>query len=161
MHPTLFEVKKAQQFFQFKLISDQPLVIEAVSENLFVSSDNELLSWQLLENGNIVQSGEVALSIPAQASLQIQLCDAIKRLPGARYHLNLQARLINATPWAESGHITACEQIELASIPKLHLAEKENLVRSNCWILIPSFELRTIVLLLSLIKRQAIWLIGW
>lgn len=126
VHPTLFEVKKAQQFFQFKLISDQPLVIEAVSENLFVSSDNELLSWQLLENGNIVQSGEVALSIPAQASCQIQLCDAIERRPGARYHLNLQVTLVNATSWAESGHITACEQIELASIPKLHLPKKAN-----------------------------------
>ena len=45
LHPSLNEVKKAQQFYQFALISPEPLVIEVRSENLFCSSDKETLYW--------------------------------------------------------------------------------------------------------------------
>lgn len=119
VHPALFEVKKAQQYFQFKLVSEQPLTIEIENENLFVASDNEVLYWQLLQDGTPTTSGDLAMTIQAGQKQQITLCEVLDKQPGAEYHLNLETRLTEETPWAEAGHVSAIEQIELQAVPTL------------------------------------------
>lgn len=118
-HPALFEVKKAQQYYQFKLVSEQPLTIEIENENLFVTSDNEMLCWQVLQDGMASTSGKLVVRVQPGQKQQITLCDVIDKQPGAEYHLNLETKLIEETPWAKAGHVTAIEQIELQTVPTL------------------------------------------
>ncbi len=47
------------------------------------------------------------------------MCEVIDKQPGAEYHLNLETRLNEETPWAEAGHVTSTEQIELQAVPTL------------------------------------------
>ena len=63
-HPSLNEVKKAQQFYQFALISTEPVVIEVRSENLFCSSDKETLYWSIAQDGEEQSCGSIALHLP-------------------------------------------------------------------------------------------------
>lgn len=114
VHPTLFEVKKAQQFYQFSLIDQAPLTLSITSERLFTSSVGESLQWQVLEDGIVIDSGQIELTIESEQTVRLTLesCAARNKV-GACYHLNINVILSQATPWAEAGHITASEQFEL------------------------------------------------
>lgn len=124
LHPTLFEVKKAQQFYQFNLIDQAPLTLRISSEKLFTSSLGETLQWQVLEDGVVVDCGQIELVIDRQQSVELVLENSAARdKAGARYHLNLDVVLNQATPWAEVGHITASEQFELSVDAQLVLPD--------------------------------------
>ncbi len=74
-HPALFEAKHQQQFFQFRLVSENPLQIEVTSEYLFRESDNERLLWSIEVRGETRLSGELALELGPQASRVLTLSD--------------------------------------------------------------------------------------
>lgn len=48
-HPSLYEAKHAQQFFQFTLLPGDERQIEVRSEYLFRRSDNEILHWSVAQ----------------------------------------------------------------------------------------------------------------
>ncbi|MCW8332293.1 beta-galactosidase [Vibrio paucivorans] len=122
LHPTLHEVKKAQQFYQFSLLSQTPLSVSIESENLFTNSDNEALYWSITANGREVESGHIELAVGAEQKVELVLENTLPRVePGAEYHLNLQVKLVNDTAWAKVGHITAIEQFELLGCGELSL----------------------------------------
>ncbi|MEX0333774.1 beta-galactosidase [Vibrio tubiashii] len=132
VHPTLHEVKKAQQFYQFTLVDQAPLTVKMTSENLFTSSQGESLQWQILEDGVVVDEGEVELVLEAQQSAELVLENtALREKSGARYHLNLTVVLSKATPWSEAGHVTATEQFELSSEPELVLPDPKPTWQAN------------------------------
>ncbi|MEL7290876.1 MAG: beta-galactosidase [Pseudomonadota bacterium] len=132
VHPTLYEVKKAQQFYQFALVEQAPLTVRIESENLFTSSAGECLQWQILENGYVVDSGEVELAVESLQTVDLVLENTHKLdTPNARYHLNLQVVLSRATPWAEAGHVTATDQFELDVEPELVLPEAKQPWQAN------------------------------
>ncbi|MCF7360477.1 beta-galactosidase [Vibrio diazotrophicus] len=122
VHPTVLEAKYAQQFYQFKLLGAEPLIIKVTSENLFTSSDNEQLSWTITEDGAVIESGEMPLLVDAEQSIQLQLTKALPEVKvGKSYHLNLKVSLIGDTAWAQAGHTTATHQFELPSASSLAL----------------------------------------
>ena len=121
-HPSLNEVKKAQQFYQFALISTEPLVIEVLSENLFCSSDKETLYWSIAQDGEEQSCGSIELLLEPESSIQIELDGIVlSQKANALNHLNLEVRLHQDTKWASKGHVTATEQLTLPTSSQLVL----------------------------------------
>ncbi|MEZ9074135.1 beta-galactosidase [Vibrio splendidus] len=122
VHPTLHEVKKAQQFYQFKLVSASPLVIEITSEYLFDAESVETLNWNITQDGIVQCHGSIELLVEAQSSVQIELNGVtIPNTANALNYLNLEVVLNADTAWAGKGHVTAIEQLSLPTQPQLML----------------------------------------
>ncbi|WP_122053153.1 beta-galactosidase [Vibrio sp. Evd11] len=122
VHPTLHEVKKAQQFYQFKLVSASPLVIEITSEYLFDAESVETLNWNITQDGIVQCHGSIELLVEAQSSVQIELDGVtIPNTANALNFLNLDVVLNTNTAWADKGHVTAIEQLNLPTQPQLVL----------------------------------------
>lgn len=114
-HPTLFEAQHAQQFFQFDLISQQPLVVRVHSEYLFRHADNEYLRWNIALNGIELLTGVADLALAPEGYVDITLREALPvvQQPGELW-LNLSVHQRHATPWAEEGYRVAWEQFALS-----------------------------------------------
>ena len=122
VHPTLHEVKKSQQFYQFKLVSASPLVIEITSEYLFDAESVETLNWNITQDGIVQCHGSIELLVEAQSSVQIELDGVtIPNTANALNFLNLDVVLNTNTAWADKGHVTAIEQLSLPTQPQLVL----------------------------------------
>ncbi|TKG06583.1 beta-galactosidase [Vibrio lentus] len=122
VHPTLHEVKKAQQFYQFKLVSASPLVIEITSEYLFDAESVETLNWNITQDGIVECHGSIELLVEAQSSVQIEFDGVtIPNTANALNFLNLDVVLNTNTAWADKGHVTAIEQLSLPTQPQLVL----------------------------------------
>ena len=151
-HPALFEVKKQQQFFQFRLLETQPLRIEVESEYLFRPSDNEILHWSLELEGTPLRHGELPLGLAPGQTAALTLAESLPPLH-SEGRLYLQVRILQPaeTPWSPAGHCVAWEQWPLAcgrlpltapdssagDVPRLHEKESEFVVcrRRQRWTL--------------------------
>ena len=112
-HPALYEAQRAQQFFQFALVSTSPLVIEVTSEFLFRDTDNETLHWSIARDGDTLAQGEVVLAIPAQGTQRITLsAPTLAAAPGEVW-LNVDVYQREATPWSPAHHLCAWDQWSL------------------------------------------------
>ncbi len=110
-HPSLYEVQKAQQFFQFKLLSTSPLKIAVTSEYLFRHSDNEQLCWQIKQLGELKASGVQTLSVGPEGTAILTLSEQLPPLTaGIDAWLDVSVHMLNDTPWAEAGFAVAKEQ---------------------------------------------------
>ena len=112
-HPSVFEAKYAQQFYQFELVGTDPVRIKATLENLFVGSQHEMLRWRLLENGEAIEAGRIALDLAAQEARELSIPTSATLQPQHSYHLSLSVVLTHNTAWADAGHIVATEQFLL------------------------------------------------
>ena len=114
-HPALYEAQRAQQFFQFTLISTSPLVIDVNSEYLFRATDNEVLRWQIMRDGEALASGEQTLTIAAQGVQRIEIdAPALTALPGEVW-LNVDVCQPASTAWSPADHRCAWDQWRLPS----------------------------------------------
>ncbi|VFS48442.1 Beta-galactosidase [Budvicia aquatica] len=109
-HPSLFEAKHAQQFFQFVLLPDEPRKIEVTSEYLFRHSDNEILHWSIAQDGKPLAAGEVTLDIAPQGSQVIILPQVSLPTDAGQLWLTVRVEQPQATAWADAGHISAWQQ---------------------------------------------------
>lgn len=122
VHPTLHEVKKAQQFYQFTLVSASPLVIEVCSEHLLHASQNETLNWSITQDGEVQSQGSIELLIEPDSCVRLELeGENTASLSNTLNHLNIEVVLNTDTPWADKGHVTASEQLLLPTAPQLLL----------------------------------------
>lgn len=114
-HPALSEAQRTQQFFTFTLVSTHPLVVEVQSDYLFRQTDNELLKWSIARDGQVLASGDVALSIAPQGiqRLEIPLPEFTPE-PGDIW-LNVEVIQPQATPWSPANHRCAWDQWPLAA----------------------------------------------
>ncbi|MCL9668014.1 beta-galactosidase [Rosenbergiella epipactidis] len=108
-HPSLFEAKYHQQFFQFNLEQD---ALSVTSEYLFRHTDNEQLHWTVAQQGEIIAEGTFPLSLAPRETRSYPL--ELPDLTDA-YHVWLTVKVVqpNATPWSEAGHCVATEQWQL------------------------------------------------
>lgn len=140
-HPSLFEVQKAQQFFQFKLLSTTPLTIEVSSEYLFRHSDNEQLRWQIMQQGELKAFGEQDLSVGPEGRITLTLSEQLPQLQaGTEVWLDVSVHVLNDTLWAEAGFAVAKEQWPLPvafAMPKVELngagIKPSLLDNGSCW----------------------------
>ncbi|MEG3134240.1 beta-galactosidase [Rouxiella sp. T17] len=109
-HPALFEAQRAQQFFHFTLVSQQPLVVEVHSDYLFRHTDNEVLNWRIELDGLAIYQGEITLDIAPKGSQRITLGDYPAISAPGDVWLNLDVTQPEKTPWSAAGHRTAWQQ---------------------------------------------------
>ncbi len=113
-HPALYEAKKAQQYFQFALLSATPLQLAVTSEWLFRRTDNEVLQWTITEDGYVIADGERPLSLEPEQTLGLILTETLPAVKaGCEYFLNVRVVQPNATPWSGANHVVATEQFAL------------------------------------------------
>ncbi|REL35869.1 beta-galactosidase [Thalassotalea euphylliae] len=119
VHPSIYEAKYCQQFFQFSLSEEsnsatsQEFELTITSEFLFRATDNEQLVWQILEDGKVIESGQLPLLTAAEQSLALVIQPEFTRKAGAKYHLNLDVVQIADSSFAPAGHVLATEQFAL------------------------------------------------
>lgn len=112
-HPSLYEAKHAQQFFQFALLPGAECQIEVTSEYLFRHSDNEVLHWSLALDGNPLTAGVVTLDIPPQGRQIITLPALPEAETAGQLWLTVRVEQPQATAWSQAGHISAWQQWKL------------------------------------------------
>lgn len=113
-HPALLEAQRAQQFFQFRLLGHDPLTLEVSSEFLFRHSDNETLRWRIEHDGELLESGELALDLPPRATRTLTLPATLPRAPlGGECWLLVEVVQPAATGWSDAGHRSAWDQWQL------------------------------------------------
>ncbi|MGK4474889.1 beta-galactosidase [Aeromonas molluscorum] len=113
-HPALFEAKRAQQPFRFKLLSHNPLVVHIESELLFRATDNERLRWRLCEQGVVLREGECPLTLAPQAAHSLTLLPTLPAFAaGTLAWLDLCIEQVDATPWSAADHELARQQFSL------------------------------------------------
>lgn len=109
-HPSLYEAKHAQQFFQFTLLPGTERKIEVTSEYLFRHSDNEILHWSIALEGNPIATGEIPLDIAAQGRQVITLPDIAQPDSAGQLWLTVRVEQPQATAWSPAGHVSAWQQ---------------------------------------------------
>jgi beta-galactosidase len=109
-HPALYEAKRAQQFFQFRLHSRAPLCVEISSEYLFRHSDNERLCWWISRDGERLAEGECVLNLAPQSSQWLELSDMTLPAGEGEIWLNVEVWQTEATAWSEANHLCAWDQ---------------------------------------------------
>ena len=117
--PELNEAKKVFQNYNVDNIDINEGLVSISNSNYFVCSENVILHWSLLENGKIIDKGEIRdLSILPQSQefLNIGLNKGLLK-KGNEYHINFSFRTKNETPGIEKNHEIASEQIALDYIP--------------------------------------------
>ena len=115
-HPHLFEAKYCQQHLSFSLVEkDNKFELTVSSDYLFRHTDNELLCWQVLENGKLIANakGELEINIGPQQSQMLTLTPEIIFKAGAEYHLNIDVVTANGCAWADAGHVMDTAQLAL------------------------------------------------
>ncbi len=110
-HPALYEAARAQQFFLFRLLNQQPLQLEVRSDYLFRVSDNERLHWQICADGAVLASGSQALTLAPQHATSLTLSATLPPLPaGQQVWLDVWVEQTAATAWSAAGHLCARQQ---------------------------------------------------
>src|SRR5471030_2752557 len=112
-HPSLFEAQRAQQFFQFSLLSTAPLTLQIQSEYLFRHSDNEQLVWRIEQDGEVVSQGEVVLNIAPGGKQIVELGSPPAAAGAGELWLNVAVHQPQATEWSAAYHRSAWDQWQL------------------------------------------------
>jgi len=108
-HPSLYEAKYHQQFFQFSL---EQATLSVTSEYLFRYSDNEQLSWTVTQQGKIIEQGTFPLTLAPKETRAYPL--HLPKVSGAHpAWLTVKVVQPQATSWSEAGHIAASDQWQL------------------------------------------------
>lgn len=111
-HPGIYEVKKAYQNVLFSQTA--PFEIEVFNENFFVSTEGLQFSYDLVENGVVVASGNIdAFDIPAQGTKKFTLTPDYTLDAAKEYFVNVQAKLASRSALLEKGHVVATDQFEV------------------------------------------------
>lgn len=115
-HPHLFEAKYCQQHLSFSLTEEtDKWQLSVKSDYLFRHTDNELLRWQVLENGKPIIEGECPIYVAPQQAQTVSIAPEISFKAGALYHLNIDVVLANDCAWAKAGHVIDTAQLALAN----------------------------------------------
>ncbi|MGQ9491380.1 MAG: glycoside hydrolase family 2 TIM barrel-domain containing protein [Anaerolineae bacterium] len=115
-HPQLWEYKKVLQPVLIEPVDLAAGVLRALNDWRFTGLEGLAITWQLHENGRLLQEGMLPpLQVPPASSaiftVPFQLPAA--RRPGAEYWLTVRFTLAQGTSWAPAGHQVAWEQFLL------------------------------------------------
>lgn len=129
VQPELMEVKKLYQGIKME---DEAILegkIKLTNKFLFTNLNEYVAKWELLENGYIIQTGEIAkeqlnISPLSEGSIHIPFEKPVLK-EGGEYFLNLSFELKEDTSWTEKGHVIATEQFKVPyDVPAKKVAEK-------------------------------------
>ena len=114
--PELYEVKYQYQNLWFSAdISDLDAgKVKVYNENNFTDVSEYDLSWELVENGIVIESGKIESTEVApltEGSVNVPFTMPENPAAGNEYYLNISAALQETTDWADAGHELAWAQI--------------------------------------------------
>jgi beta-galactosidase len=114
-NPSLHEVKKVYQNVKVEpvdLASGKVLVRNRYD---FLSLDFLEPSWELLQDGEVIQRGTLSvLSIEPKAAQEVTVpFKSPEPMPSAEYFVTIAFSLAEDTPWAERGHVVAWDQFQV------------------------------------------------
>jgi beta-galactosidase len=114
-NPGLFEVRKGYQNIKVKPVD--PLAGRFIIENkfVFIATGDFTLSWEMTENGRVIQSGsDDGIMIRPLSQMEYAIpFDKPELKTGAEYHLLIRFMLKADKPWAKKGWVAAWDQFKL------------------------------------------------
>jgi beta-galactosidase len=114
-HPGLFEVNKVYQYVGFTPVDLKTGMIKIKNKYDFTDLSEFNFDWEIVSDGNVVQSGKVPLpAVKPKAELDILLpFEKIDPAPGAEYFLNI--RISRSAEWnyVPEDHVYATAQFKL------------------------------------------------
>lgn len=117
VQPELYEVKYQYQNFWFTADENEILngYVSIYNESSFSNLNEYDVTWQLLEDGNVVDEGIINESVEARETKEIKIPynmpTEIK--DGAEYYLNISVKLKKDTLYAKAGHEVSYEQFKV------------------------------------------------
>ncbi len=114
--PEINEVKHVYQYIKFSpkdTLSAQNQAITIQNTYNFLSLKPFKLTWQLLENGKVIQKGDINDLNATPGAQQSLFIPYSMPASGGEYFLNLSVKLKENTPWAQAGHEVAFQQLYL------------------------------------------------
>lgn len=110
--PKIFEVKKCYQNVKFKAVDVQKGTVEIINQYLFTNLKDYQLQWELMENGEVIETGYDNVDIQPLTSTVVQLSYQLpeERVQSDEYIVTVSLHLKEGTLWAEKGHEIAFEQ---------------------------------------------------
>ncbi|MDR0541634.1 MAG: DUF4981 domain-containing protein [Dysgonamonadaceae bacterium] len=111
-HPALNEVKKVYQDILFHAGDISKGIITIENRFLYTDLENYDFKWELIENGDKIAGGNLAISQAPGTTKDVNLILPAfrKQAVGTEYFLNLYACTKNATEMIPAGHEVAREQ---------------------------------------------------
>ncbi len=120
-HPQLWEYKKVLQPVIVEPVDLAKGVLRAFNDWRFTGLECLQITWQLHENGRLLQSGALPpLKTPPMSTAVFKVPFELpaQLRPGAEYWLTVRFTLGEEAPWAPAGHEVAWEQFALpVSVP--------------------------------------------
>ncbi len=132
--PALNEVKKVYQPFHFDWLGEEDQRIRITNRFSFTGSSKYDFSWQLLENGKIIQNGDLQVpEIGAGTAKDVILKGLPELSGGEEYILTLSATLKEKDLLLAKGHEIAWEQFVLqeGELPALKHTDQKVIVTQN------------------------------
>lgn len=129
-NPSLYEVKKVYQYVKIKPLDLAAGKLQIVNSYDFINLDFLDITWELIENGTSLQTGQLnRLSLAPKKAKVITIPFKRPKLnPGSEYFLTVTFSLARKVPWAEKGHVLAWEQFKLPfNVPALPVVDIEKL----------------------------------
>ncbi len=114
-HPALYEIKKSYQNVGFEAADMTSGKITVKNKNFFISLDNEIIKWEVLENGKLVKTGSfIPSGIAAQTAKTFTIdFGTLKMDPAKEYFVNVYAVNGKETCMLPFGNEMASEQFLL------------------------------------------------
>ncbi len=112
-HPSLFEVKKVYQYIKFKPEDLENGKVELTNGYDFINLDDFTLQWEVMAEGQIVQSGTIPTPklAPGESTI-ITAPFTFEPEPRTEYFLTLNAVTATVQPLIPAGHEMATEQFQ-------------------------------------------------
>ena len=115
-HPSLYEVKKIYQNVSVKFVRAENLTVEILNKYNFTNLSIFGCSWQITENGEVVEEGELTnLDVKPGMKKQVKIPSNYKKKDEKEYFLTICFSLKETTSWAENGHVVAWDQLLLSN----------------------------------------------
>lgn len=124
----LIELKKVYQYIKFNPIDLNAGKVEIVNKYDFNNLNEFDFKWEIIRNGEIVESGElptIDLSPDSKTTIQIPFKRSYDA--GMEYFINISASLKSDQSWASKGHLVAESQFSLTPRPSVPAVNRTTL----------------------------------
>lgn len=111
--------------------------VSVYNENQFVNLDTFNYDWQLLQDGEVIDSGTVALDVdPGDTkTIMIPFTMPAQTSADSEYFLNVTATLKDDTAWGDAGHVVAEQQFsvpaEISTVPPVDTTTIGNVTKTE------------------------------